>query len=100
MLRWPPRAACPACLSMSYSWVDVGGSAVVFSWCVVHRTNLPALASLTPYVVLAAQLDSHPHIKFLGNLDGPREGLSIGAPLVVTFNPISPQISLPWWRLS
>lgn len=56
--RFPPGAACPACLSPDYDWIPASGEAEIISWAIFHRQYLPSYP--VPYNVIAVRLAEGP----------------------------------------
>jgi uncharacterized OB-fold protein len=96
--RWPPRPFCRGCGSSRYHWLEVKGTATLYSWTTVGRAALPGFANYVPYTVAVAELDDEPSIRILATLEGaiPTE-LYVGAPLQISFREQSGVI-LPVWR--
>lgn len=84
-LRWPPRAICGNCGSMTATWTQVSGSARVVSWVVARRQYV--VGRVPPYTTVAAALEEQQDIVILGGWGGNREGrdLAIGQPVIVGF---------------
>lgn len=94
-LRFPARELCSACLSRAASWTRVSGRGVVFSYAVMHQAYHPAFE--VPYAVVVVELDEGP--RMLTNLVGvPPGNVAIGMPVVVTFEDVTAEVSLPKFR--
>ncbi|MFC5731329.1 MULTISPECIES: Zn-ribbon domain-containing OB-fold protein [Nocardioides] len=98
VLRHPPGPACPNCGALDRGWVVAKGEGTVYSY-VVHRApqvpgkQLPlviALLDLEEGVRMVAEVTGVP-------ADGP-DGLRIGERLVVDWNVIDDELTLPIWR--
>jgi uncharacterized OB-fold protein len=98
--RWPPRGVCPACHSWDFVWLLLPGSGVVDSFVVVHRAP-PAFAADAPYVVAYIELaGTNSQVKLLSNVvDCPWQEVHVGLPVQVVFEDVSPDVSLPKFRL-
>jgi uncharacterized OB-fold protein len=84
-LRYPPAAACPACLSFETRWQALSGSGRVFAWTVFHRQYFPEIP--VPYAVLSVQSDEGPLL--IGNfVDGDIASLRHGLPVRVVFRDV------------
>jgi uncharacterized OB-fold protein len=81
-LQHPPEEICHACGATSFGTEVVAPSGTVHSYTVVHYAANPALADAVPYTVVLVSLDDAPHLRVVGDVDGP---VSIGMPVV------------PWW---
>lgn len=99
--RFPPREMCPHCHSFASDWPAVSGRGRIYSRVVVHGPVLPSLAARVPYAVVLVELDEEAGLRMVGNVLGASpEALRIGAPVEVVFEVLTPEISLPQWRLS
>lgn len=93
-----PRAHCPHCHSDQLSWIVASGKATLYSYTVVHQA-FGAFAEEAPFVVAIVELEEG--VRMMTRIiDAPRERLSIGAPLQVTFVTAGEQLTLPYFRLS
>ena len=93
-----PRAACPHCLSGDLEWRRVSGRGTLHTFTVAHRgqKNFP-LGS--PYVIAIVELAEGPRL--MTNLVGVEPDparLTIGMPVEVVFEDVSPAIALPRFR--
>ena len=98
-LRFPPRPMCPRCQSLDSHWVPVSGRGTVYSFVICHAPLLPAFEDLAPLVVLLVELAESPDLRIVGNLlEGAPGDVSIGMPVEVVFESVSPDVTLPQWR--
>jgi uncharacterized OB-fold protein len=97
-LAWPPRPACPVCSDLTRIWQEVEGRGRLYSWTVVHRTSVTALADLLPFAVGIVSLNSHPSIRFVGRCLSDGSDLSLGAEMGVVFERVDERLTLPIWR--
>ena len=96
-LRFPPREICSACLTTEATWQPVSGRGVIFSYNVMHQVYHPAFAAVVPYAVVVVKLEEGP--KITSNLvDCPLETITVGMPVEVLFEQVSPEVSLPKFR--
>jgi len=96
-LRFPPREICSGCLATAATWVPVSGRGEVFSYNVMHQVYHPGFASEVPYAVVVVKLTEGP--KMVSNLvDCPPREIRIGMPVEVTFEELSPEVTLPKFR--
>jgi uncharacterized OB-fold protein len=65
LMRYPPGACCPNCLSTEARWEPLSGAGHVLSWTTYHRQYLPAYPA--PHTVVAVQLAEGPIM--IGNVD-------------------------------
>ena len=98
-LQHPPEEVCHACGAMSFDVEVLAPRGTVHSYTVVHYAANPGLAQSVPYTVVLVSLDDAPHLRVVGNVDGPVE---IGMPVVPYWEERSTDdgtvIRLPQWR--
>lgn len=96
--RLPPTPYCPSCQCPHVDWVDLCGSAQVYSFAVVHGfPGLPDLV-LVPAVV---DLPDAPGARLISNIvDVDPADVTIGMSLTVDFSPIAEGWLLPVFRPS
>lgn len=105
--RFPPRIFCGRCGSKRVDWRESAGRGHIWSWVISHGPTLPAFADRVPYPVVVVELDDFPGIRMVGNLVAapgaaidsvPAAGITIGMPVIVSFEPIAEGVALPMWR--
>jgi len=57
-----PREFCPHCWSEDVHWERASGRAVLYTWSVVHRNDLPPFGERTPYVAAVVDLAEGPRM--------------------------------------
>lgn len=94
--RLPPTPFCPNCQSTQVNWIELSGSATVYSFAVVHGfPGLPDLI-LVPVVV---DLPDAPGARLISNVvDVAPSDVVIGMNLKVDFAPIADGWLLPVFR--
>jgi len=94
-----PRPICINCMSGNLEWVSSSGRGTVYSFTVVHQNVMPGFAQEVPYVFAIIELAEG--VRLSTNIVGcaPAD-VHIGMPVVVVFEPISPEVSLPKFRPS
>jgi uncharacterized OB-fold protein len=96
-MRFPARAICSRCLARAAVWVPVSGRGTVFSFAIMHQAVHPGFAADVPYAVVVIELDEGPRL--LSNLiDCPTGDVRIGMPVEVTFDDVTPEVTLPKFR--
>lgn len=75
VLQHPPEEVCHACGGSELATQVLAPRGTVVSHTVVHHAPSPALAACVPYTIVLVSLDDAPHIRVVGNVDGP---VSIG----------------------
>ncbi len=91
-----PRDFCPACFSFDVEWVNASGRGTVYSVTICH---LPATGfkDLVPYNLVLVELEEGP--RMMSNIvDCPNEDIKIGLPVEVTFDDVTPEVTLPKFR--
>lgn len=96
-IRYPIAATCPVCLRDEASWLPLSGRGEVFASVVYHRAFGGPLADHVPYVVAIVQLDEGP--RMLSNIVGGGQA-RVGDPVEVVFETLSPDCSVPRFRLA
>ncbi|MFF5371769.1 Zn-ribbon domain-containing OB-fold protein [Streptomyces sp. NPDC013187] len=57
-----PREFCPHCWSEDVTWETASGRATLYTWSVVHRTDLPPFSDRVPYVAAVVELTEGPRM--------------------------------------
>jgi uncharacterized OB-fold protein len=93
-----PRRYCPRCWSDETEWRQASGRGTVYSYSVVHQNPAPPFRDWCPYAVLVVELDEG--VRMMANWDraAPLEGLAVDVPVRVTFEAVTPEVSLPRFR--
>jgi len=98
--RHPPAPVCWRCRSFAHEWVRLSGRGTLFSFAVVHRPFLPALAARGPFNVAVVALDDAPGVRLVSNVvDAAPETLRVGLPLEVVFEDVTPEVTLARFRV-
>lgn len=93
-----PRRYCPFCTSEQLSWKDVSGVGHIYSFTVVHKAPVPAFQGEIPYTVGLVELAEGPRIYTrIESRNGP---VSIGDKVVVRFQEVSDEATLPYFELA
>lgn len=96
--RHLPRVMCAHCGSDQWSWQRASGRGRLFSWTVTHQAMHPSFAGDVPYIVAVIELDEGVRmVSGVRNL--PPDRLQIDLPMEVTFEHVSEDIALPYFRL-
>jgi uncharacterized OB-fold protein len=82
---WYPRPFCPACGSLSTSWAQASGRGTVYTFTVVHRSQVPGYRDALPYVIAYVELEEGPRV--MTNIVGcdPAD-VTVGMPVRVVFH--------------
>lgn len=93
-----PRSVCPHCMSDRISWIEAMGTGTIYSYTVVHRAPAQFVDD-APYVV--ALIDLSEGVRLMSNIVGsPPSDVRIGAAVTVVFDDVTPEITLPKFRLA
>jgi len=97
-IRYPISGVCPKCLSYNFQWSDLSGRGEVFSYVVFHQLYNKAFEKDIPYNVAMVQLEEGPRM-FSNVVDVANDAVKVGAKLEVTFDPVTPEITIPKFKL-
>jgi uncharacterized protein len=94
-----PRAICPHCQSDQLEWIVAGGKGTIYSYTVAHQA-FGVFAQEVPFVVALVDLEEGARM-MSRILDAPRERVTIGAAVQVTFEKGigEENLTLPYFRL-
>ena len=85
--HFPPRVACPHCLSADVDLRESDGTGTIYSYTVVHVDYHPMWGEQTPYCNALIDLDDGP-VVFGNVVDCAPEAVSVGAAVSVGFEEI------------
>jgi uncharacterized OB-fold protein len=86
-----PRSRCPRCMSNRLEWKPCSGRGTVYSYTVVWRTPTRAFAD-QPYVLAIIELEEG--ARMTSNVLAPHDQMRVGMPVKVSFDDVTPDISL------
>lgn len=96
-LWFPPQPNCSHCLGTAIEWMPVSGRGTVFSFVVYHQAWLPGYREELPYNVAIVELDEG--VRLINNIVGiPNDEIRIGMPVEVTFEDVTPDVTIPRFR--
>ncbi len=93
-----PRAICPNCWSKQVEMAKASGRGTIYTYTIVHRHPNPAFNGRVPYAIALIDLEEGP--RMLSVVRANREEVKIGAAVEVTFEELSPEVSLPCFKLA
>jgi uncharacterized OB-fold protein len=97
-IHLPPGPACTNCLSDEQEWVRLSGKGSINSYGVYHQLWHPGFKDDIPYNVALIELAEGPQI--ISQVVGCKnEELQCGAAVEVTFDDVTPEVTLPKFRL-
>lgn len=95
--RHVPRSMCPRCNSMEWEWARSSGCGTVYTWTVVERALHPAFMNATPLAPVVVEMAEG--VRLLSTMiDCAPQELSIGMPVEVVFEAVTPEVTLPRFR--
>ncbi len=87
--RMPPTPFCPQCRSQQIDWIELPGTATLYSHTGVERAILLELADCIPYGPAVVEPDGAPGIRIITNIvESSIEDIVSGAKLSVLFDPV------------
>ena len=94
-----PRAECPGCHSVDLAPTIVSGQGRIHSYTVTHYVPARGFEDAVPFVVALVELAEQPDLRILVNVCGcGPTAVSIGMPVEVVFDDVTPEITLPQVR--
>jgi uncharacterized protein len=94
-----PKVICRFCQSQDLAGERVSGNATLYSWTIATQPFHPFFVDRIPYTLATVELAEQPGLMFFTQIvDCPEEDLAIGMPLEVTFEVMSPELTLPFFR--
>jgi uncharacterized OB-fold protein len=92
-----PRPFCPSCWSDDVEWETASGRGTLYTYSTIFVNDLPPFADRVPYIVAAVDLEEGPRV--LTNIVGCEPvDLEIGMAVEVTFEELTPEITVPAFR--
>lgn len=95
-----PRLLCPHCGSERLRWRSACGRGRIHTFVINHKAP-KGWSGPVPYVIAVVELDEGPRL--LTNLEMSEpptpENVHIGQPVTLSPRAVTPQVSLPWFRL-
>lgn len=92
-----PRGVCASCWRADLECQRASGRGTVYTFTVVHRSQAPGFKDALPYVLVYVELEEG--VQVLTNLvrcDPAR--VAIGMPVEVTFEDVTPEVSIPRFK--
>ena len=92
-----PRGVCARCWSDDLAWERSAGRGAVYTYTVVHRSQVPGFKEALPYILAYVELEDG--VQLLTNLVDCDPGrVRIGMAVQVTFEDLSPEVTVPRFR--
>ena len=93
---FPPRPFCPSCISRDVEVFNASGRGKLYSY-VINQREHPAHDG--PYSIAVVELDEGPRMMTnIINCEQTPEALVLDMPVEVVFDPITDEISLPYFQ--
>jgi len=94
----PPGPVCTNCLSDDQDWISLSGKGIINSYGVYYQQWHPGFADTIPYNVALIELAEGPQI--ISQVIGcENDALACGLAVEVTFDDVTPEVTLPKFRL-
>ena len=94
-----PKPICRYCQSRNLAGEPVSGKATLYSWTIATQPFHPFWVDRVPYTIATVELVEQPRLMFMSQVvDCPEEELRIGMPLEVTFEELTPELTVPFFR--
>ena len=113
LLRFPPGSGCPWCTSLDWTWQQVSGKGIIYSYEIIAHAIQPGFRAFTPYPVIIVELDEQRGVptpqdglRLIANLvdaefqPEAETNVAIGKRVDVVFQDLSSELSLPQFRLT
>jgi uncharacterized protein len=94
-LRHPPGPVCPVCHAMDRGHVVSSGRGTIFSFLVHHAPQMPGRE--LPVTIALVELEEG--VRFVADVRGNPEELAIGDAVVVGWDMVDDELTLPIWEL-
>jgi uncharacterized OB-fold protein len=95
----PPLSTCPRCGSEEMRPTPVSGRGVIYSYSIMGQIGNPGFEQELPYAVVIVELAEQKGLFTVSNLlDCPIGRVAIGMPVEVTFQDVTPEVTLPQFR--
>ena len=92
-----PRSICPHCHGDQLSWIVASGKGTIYSYTVAHQA-FGSFAEDVPFVVAIVELEEG--VRMMSRIvDVPRERVTVGTAVRVTFEQVGEDLTLPYFRL-
>ena len=97
--RHVPREMCGKCGSTEWEWQRSTGRGKVFTWTVAERPLHPGFADAAPYAPVVVEMEEG--VRLLTEIvDLPPGDLAVDMPVQLTFEDVTPEVTLPKFKRS
>ena len=96
-----PKPVCRHCLSTDLAGARVSGRGTVCSWTLAVQAFHPFWTSRVPFLIATVELEEEKGLMFASQLiDCDESDLRIGLPVEVVFESLTPELTVPFFRLA
>jgi uncharacterized OB-fold protein len=95
LLRHPPGPVCSSCHAMDRGYVVSSGRGTISSFVVHHAPQMPGRE--LPLTIALVELEEG--VRFVADVRGNPQDLAIGDPVVVDWDEVDDELTLPIWDL-
>jgi uncharacterized OB-fold protein len=97
--RWQyyPRPFCASCWSEAVEWAEASGRAILYTFSIVRRNDLPPFDQRVPYVAAVVDLEEGPRM-ITEVVDCAHDAVQIGMALEVTFRDLTDEVTIPVFK--
>ena len=92
-----PRGVCSHCLSSDLEWHEASGKGTVYSFSVNYRAPHPGFADEIPFVLAIVELEEGPRM-MTNIVECNPDSVKIGMSVVVTFEDVTEEVTLPKFK--
>jgi uncharacterized OB-fold protein len=93
-VSFPPTVACGVCAQTNFTWTEMSGRGIVYSFVVYDRVYHPAFKDKVPYVVAVVDLEEGPRI--ISNIVGmPIADVTCDMPVTVVYDEVRDGYLIP-----
>jgi uncharacterized protein len=95
--RYYPRPFCPECRSPEHDWTRCSGRGSVYTFTIVHRPLTRWFKTKMPLVCAIVELEER--TRMMTDIIGvDPDAVKVGMPVVVDFEDVSDEVTLPMFR--
>ena len=99
----PPVSFCPDCHNLdtpTFAFEEVSGRGRIVNWTVMNDPMVTGFGQEPPWVNVLVEMEEQKRLLFVATLeDGPQAPLTIGAAVVTIFKDVTPEVSIPYFKL-
>ncbi len=96
----PPQVLCDRCVSSTLAFEQVSGRGTIYSYSVMYAQRVQGFEDRVPYNMVVVELAEQPGLTMVTNLvEAENDELRVGAPVELTFEKLTDEITLPQFRL-